>query len=109
MSGPVIISPNLKKTSLRIDEFGNQIDPKTKQIIKPKDKEYTPTAEELAGKAALPIEPVPIPKEAKGKDNPLAKAIKAQVQGLVKKQIEEVMKEIDIASIVKDAINEAFK
>lgn len=109
MAGPVVIAPNLKKTSVRIDPAGNEIDPKTKKIIKAKEPEYVPTKEEIEAKINAPKDPVPVPPEAKGKDNPLAAAIKKQVQGLVKKQIEEVMKEIDISSIVKDAINEAFK
>ena len=33
------ISPNPKKVSERIDIDGNVIDPRTKQVIKPKDHE----------------------------------------------------------------------
>ena len=90
---------------MRIDANGNEIDPKTKQVIKPKEKEYVPTAEELAGKAKLPVEAAPIPAEAKGKNNPLAEAIKKQVRA----QVEKTLKEIDIAGMVKEAIEEAFK
>lgn len=33
-SSNTFISPNLIKESMRIDQFGNEIDPRTKQIIK---------------------------------------------------------------------------
>jgi hypothetical protein len=36
---PVILSPNIKKTSIRLDFEGNEIDPRTKQVIKPKEVE----------------------------------------------------------------------
>jgi len=38
----VVISPNPERTSERIDFNGNIIDPRTKQIIVPKEEEYTP-------------------------------------------------------------------
>ena len=40
--GNVFISPNLKKTSERIDPSGNIINPRTKEIIKPVIEEYVP-------------------------------------------------------------------
>ncbi len=43
-----IISPNIKKTSERIDPQGNIINPKTKEIIRPNTQEYIPTPEEQA-------------------------------------------------------------
>lgn len=36
---PVILSPNIKKTSERIDFDGNVVDPRTKQILVPKEVE----------------------------------------------------------------------
>ncbi len=47
----VLISPNIKKESVRINPNGDEIDPKTKQIIKKNETGYVPTADELAGKA----------------------------------------------------------
>jgi len=47
----VILSPNIKKESVRIDSQGNVIDPKTKQIIKPNVPDYIPTKEEIEGLA----------------------------------------------------------
>lgn len=43
-----IISPNIKKTSERIDPQGNIINPRTKEIIAPNTQEYIPTPEEQA-------------------------------------------------------------
>lgn len=40
--GNVIISPNIKKESVRIDPSGNIIDPRTKQIIKALEPEFIP-------------------------------------------------------------------
>lgn len=40
--GGVVIAPNIKKESIRIDLNGNEIDPKTKKIIKKKDQDYVP-------------------------------------------------------------------
>ena len=38
--GGVMISPNVKKTSVRIDTAGNEINPKTKQIVQKVQEEY---------------------------------------------------------------------
>lgn len=43
--GNVIISPNIKKQSDRIDPQGNVIDKRTKQIIEPVTPEYVPPAQ----------------------------------------------------------------
>lgn len=40
--GGVIISPNIKKTSDRIDINGNIINPRTKEILVPKEVEIQP-------------------------------------------------------------------
>lgn len=37
--GRTFIAANLKKETMRLDRFGNEIDPRTKQIINPVDKE----------------------------------------------------------------------
>lgn len=58
---------NMKKESVMLDFAGNEIDPRTKQIIKPAidPNEYKPTAEDIARLVNLPKDPVPIPKEIK--------------------------------------------
>lgn len=40
--GKVVISPNIIKTSERIDMNGNVINPRTKQIITPREVEISP-------------------------------------------------------------------
>ncbi len=38
--GRTFIAPNLVKETVRLDQWGNEIDPRTKQVINPnKDKE----------------------------------------------------------------------
>lgn len=44
--GNVIISPNIKKQSDRIDPQGNIIDKRTKQIIEPITPEYVPPVQQ---------------------------------------------------------------
>lgn len=55
--GDVIISPNIKRESVRINPAGDIINPKTKQIIQPNKPDYTPTIEEI-NKSMTPPEPV---------------------------------------------------
>lgn len=43
-----VISPNIKRTSERINPNGDVINPKTKQVIAPNTQEYIPTPEEAA-------------------------------------------------------------
>lgn len=102
--GGVTISPNMKRTKDRIDTAGNIINPETKEIIQKNDPGYIPTKEEVEAKINVPVEPIPVPQEVKAL-NPLAEAIKKQVQNQIKKTIEEV----DIASMVKKAVEEAFR
>lgn len=96
--GQVIISPNIKKESARINVQGDEINPKTKEVLVPKEKEYVPTPEDLK-KTVRPEVPQPV------KDNPLAEMIKKQVNAAV----QEAIKDIDISKMVSDAIKEAFK
>jgi hypothetical protein len=45
--GNVIISPNIKRESVRINPSGDIIDPRTKQILQQNKPDYTPTMEEI--------------------------------------------------------------
>ncbi len=40
--GNVVIAPNIRKESVRIDPAGNELNPRTKQIVKPVEAEYVP-------------------------------------------------------------------
>lgn len=91
----VIISPNVKKTSERMDSSGNIVNPRTKEVIRGADEgSYQPTQEEL--NQAKPQEV---------SENPLAQAIKKQVKAAV----DDAIRGIDIAGMVKKAIEESFK
>lgn len=100
----VIIAPNMKRSRVLIDSSGNELDPKTKQIIKRNVPDYIPTKEEIEAKINIPAQPVPIPEVVKA-NNPLAEIIKKQVQ----EQVQKTLAEINVAQMVKDAIEEAFK
>lgn len=100
--GQVIISPNIKKESARINVQGDEINPKTKEVLVPKEKEYVPTPEDLK----KPEVRVQVPQGKAGPpENPLAEMIKKQVNAAV----QEAIKDIDISKMVSDAIKEAFK
>jgi hypothetical protein len=59
--GNILISPNIKKESVRIDPNGNLIDSRTKQIIQKNEPDYIPTKEEIEAQ----INAVPAPEEPK--------------------------------------------
>ena len=58
--GNVVISPNIKKTSERIDPQGNIINPRTKQIIQQNTLEYVPTPQAMAQAIAPEVPQAPI-------------------------------------------------
>ena len=61
----IVISPNIKKESARIDPVGNIIDAQTKQVIQPVESEYVP--------------PVEAPQEAPQAPTSNAMSIQAQI------------------------------
>lgn len=99
----VVISPNVKKTATRIDNDGNEIDPKTKRVIAKADVPFVPDAADLARAEAKP-QAAPSVVQPQG-ENPLGAIIKQQIQ----EAIAETMKEMDIKAMVSDAIKQAFK
>lgn len=103
-SGGVTIAPNIKRNKVMIDAAGNEIDPKTKQILKYNTPEYVPTKEEIEAKINLPKEPVKVPEEAKGPNNALANMIQKKVEEAVAASLAK----IDIGAMVEKAINDAF-
>jgi hypothetical protein len=80
--GRVVISPNITKTSVRIDGRGNEIDPKTKEVIKPAEVPYVP----------------PVKLEEKPKSDVLGdriqKMIEEKVNKIVEAKIEEALKNL---------------
>ncbi|MCK9370990.1 hypothetical protein M0R04_13855 [Candidatus Dojkabacteria bacterium] len=82
--GNVVISPNIKKESVRIDPAGNVINPRTKQIIQPVAPEYVapPTVPE----------PTPLEKPKISKmDDMINKLVEKKVEAMVAKKIEEAL------------------
>lgn len=77
--GKVVISPNIKKESVRIDPTGNIINAKTKQIIKPIEPEYMPPVQ-----VVQPVDPVPI-------DTPQATPPVSKIDEMINRKIEEIV------------------
>lgn len=84
--GKVIISPNIKKTSDRIDPAGNIIDKRTKQIIKPVEVESTPPP--------APVAPTVAP----------ATPASSKIADMVNKKVAEKVEEI-VAQKVEEALS----
>jgi restriction endonuclease Mrr len=90
--GGVVISPKLKKTSVRIDMYGNEIDPVTKQVIKPAEEEYKPTPQEIEAVKNKPKEASEA-KEAP-KSDPLGDKIEKMIEDKINKIIEEKVNKV---------------
>lgn len=102
----VVISPNLKKTSDKIDNHGNIRHRDGSE--EPIDPQYIPTPEEIQS-SLKKVAPASSPQEAlkapEKPESPLAGLIKAQVN----QAVQEAIKNIDISKMVSEAVNEAFK
>lgn len=60
--GGVIISPNIKKESVRINTNGDVIDPRTKQIVSKNEPDYKPTREEIEAQINAAPQVIEVPK-----------------------------------------------
>lgn len=107
MINSVTISPDIKHERTRIDINGNEIDPKTKKIIKPNEPPYVPTQDEIEGKKKLQE------KSEAGEASPKPQSSPNGLAEMIKKMVNEAvvdsLKNIDIKSMVQEAIQEAFK
>ena len=88
----VVISPSPIKTSERIDINGNIIDPRTKQIVIPKEPDYVPpttTTDTLQTSTPLPLPELSIQDQIEQ-----AKANLIKLEEAKKVKIEEMEKEL---------------
>ena len=83
-----IISPNLKRTSERIDPAGNIINARTKEIIKPVEPVYVPPETPVEA----PQAPTPIVNEKVG--SKIDDMINRKIEELVAKKIEEALSKL---------------
>lgn len=83
----VTISPNIKKTSARIDINGNVLNNQG-QIVEPLEVQYVPTKEELAKFANAPTEPV---KTESKIESDLSAKINSKIEEIINKKIEELV------------------
>lgn len=86
MSGKVVLSPNIKKESVRIDPAGNVINKDTKQIIQPVEPEYVPPTQ---SSPEIPTaNPYP-PKTSK-----IDEMISKKIEEIINKKIEEALNKL---------------
>lgn len=110
--GKVVVAPpsEIQKTSVRINAFGEEIDPKTKKVISKKEKEYIPTPEELAAaqrkskKRGKEKEPE-APDNTGGLDAIIAKKLGEKIGDAIGKALEN----IDMDTLIGNAIDNALK
>lgn len=81
--GGVIVSPNIKRESVRINPAGDIIDARTKQIIKPVELEYVPSV------AQEPI--VGITHPEMNNINQTENKIGSKIDEMINKKIEELV------------------
>ena len=83
-----IISPNLKRTSERIDPAGNVINARTKEIIKPIETEYVPPVAPVEA----PQAPTPIVNDKVG--SKIDELISSKIEAIISKKIEEALNKL---------------
>lgn len=90
--GGVFISPNLKKTSDRIDTSGNIIDKNSKQIISANTPEYVPTPEEIQKTTPVTEKPVDSMSE---KINKMVEAkLASKIDEIVDKKVADILSKL---------------
>lgn len=100
----VVISPNIKKETIRININGDQIDPDTKRVIKRADEgKYIPTSEEVvrASKLRVPVEEkeeIVVEKKSVVPQDSLSekiqKIIDVKVKEMVERKVAEALEKI---------------
>jgi len=93
----VIISPNIKKVSERIDQYGNVINPRNKQIIRKNEPDSIP---EPTPDAKISPTTNDKPKDDKQVNSSISDKINALVEAKIKEKID---------AIVEQRVNEALK
>lgn len=91
--GGVIISPNIKRVSERIDPAGNVINPRTKQIIQPVQSEYVPPVMPVQSDQAL-RDNLAIAVLTEPKTSKIDEMINRKIEELVAKKIEEALSKL---------------
>lgn len=112
----VIISPNIKKSSARVNLAGDIIDPVTKRPLEKIDKpDYVPQSSDFE-RATQPKKPKPEGANASNEPkngNPEASAGSGPLNGIIKSELQRAIKaevsKIDLKGMVADAIKEALE
>lgn len=89
----VVISPNIKKESVRIDTSGNIINPRTKEVLQSNAPEYVPTMQEI--NANIAKQDAPKTDSMSDKINAMVEAkIAEKIDAIVAKRVEEALKNL---------------
>lgn len=109
MAGVIVArGKDLIKTKIRIDANGNQIDPNTKQVIKPLvESPFTPTPEQIAGAVKKTKETEEKVKEdpSNGLDAIIARKLGEKIGDAIGKALENM----DLDKLIGDAVDKALK
>ena len=82
----VIISPNIKKESVRINPAGDIINAKTKQVITPVEPEFVPPN--------IPTLDTIIEKPVSKIDDMINKLVEKKIEEIISKKIEEALNKL---------------
>lgn len=82
--GGVVVSPNIKRESVRIDPAGNVINPRTKAIVTPVEVEVSPVKVE-------PAVETPVVSPSSKIDDMISKLVEKKVEEMVAKKVEEAL------------------
>lgn len=86
--GNVVLSPNIRKTSVRINPNGDVIDAKTKQVIEPNVVE-TVSPEDMKPKVKVEPEEISTPKTSK-----IDEMISKKIEEIINRKITEALENL---------------
>lgn len=89
--GGVIVSPNIKRESVRINPAGDIINARTKQIITPVEAEYVAPVQTETSPTYTGVNPDPIESKVGSK---IDEMINRKIEELVAKKIEEALSKL---------------
>ena len=93
----VVISPKIKKTKVRIDMHGNEIDPESKRIIKPVEQPHIPSADVVAPKSVET-------QSSGGLNNLITKKLEEKIGDAIGSALEKM----DLGDLISKAIDKAL-
>ena len=102
--GRVVISPNIKKTAVRIDINGNEINPKTGKITKKLENEYIPPPPHVLEAWRKEKNPDKEGESSGGLEKIVADKLGEKISGAIEKAVEK----IDLGDMIEKALDKAL-